>query len=59
MIVFKYHGGLHRGAWPHIPARDLTKEDLKRIKDSHGITIKDVEQTGLYTKVKKEVKSDG
>jgi len=65
-IIYRYHGGVHRGAWPHIPARDLTQDDLNRLEADLGIVEKDIEKTGLYDRVehkknqpKSEEVSDG
>lgn len=51
-IVFKYHGGGIGGAWPLIPARDLTADDLVHLKEEHEISEKTILATNLYTKVK-------
>lgn len=49
-MIYKYIG--NGKSWPHVPAHDLTKEDLKRMKYLYGADEKDIEASGLYEKVK-------
>lgn len=49
-MIYKYLGDGE--GFPHIPAKDLTKADLKRMKELYGVGEKEIKKTGLYKKIK-------
>ncbi|MEA1998242.1 MAG: hypothetical protein U9N61_02800 [Euryarchaeota archaeon] len=55
-MIYKYIG--NGKGWPHIPARDLTKADLERIKKRYSVDEKEIKESGLYKKQPVKKKSE-
>lgn len=49
-----YTGGGFGGARHGIPARDLTSDDLDRLRKQFGLKIGDLLDTGLYVRPEKD-----